>query len=153
MHLAQLNIAELRFPVTDPRLADFVGNLDRVNALAERTEGFVWRLKDDTGNATGIESPWSDDHIVNLSVWRSVEQLEQFVWNTVHKRVYGRKKEWFRPMQTNHFVMWWIDEGHMPDLEEARQRLEHLDGHGDTDHAFTWSHLPHVKLWQQQRCG
>jgi hypothetical protein len=88
-----------------------------------------------------------------MSVWETPEQLEHFVWSTVHKRVYNRKQEWFRVMKTHHFVMWWVDEGHLPDLDEAKQRLDYLDAHGESDHAFSWAHLPHIKLWQGQRCG
>ncbi|MGI9406396.1 MAG: DUF3291 domain-containing protein [Hyphomicrobiaceae bacterium] len=153
MHLAQLNIAHLKYPIDDPRMADFVGNLDRINALAERSPGFVWRLKDGGGNATQI--PLDDDPMVipNMSVWESAEALEQFVWATVHQQIYNRKAEWFVPQDQATFVMWWIEEGHTPNLVEARDRLEYLRAHGDTDEAFGWSHLPHVKLWQEKRCG
>lgn len=153
MHLAQLNIGHLRYPIDDPRIADFVANLDRINAVAERSPGFVWRFKDDTGNATGI--PLVDDplQIPNLSVWESAETLEQFTWQTVHTRIYNRKAEWFVPQRAPTFVMWWVEEGHLPDLAEARERLAHLRAHGDSDHAFGWAHLTHVKLWQAKRCG
>ena len=94
-HLAQLNIGRLRYPTDDPRVADFMNNLDLVNSLAERSNGFVWRLKDDSGNATNIR-PFADPTmIVNMSVWENVETLERFVWQTVHKRFYGRRPEWF----------------------------------------------------------
>ena len=90
-HLAQLNIGRLRYPTDDPRVADFMNNLDLVNSLAERSNGFVWRLKDDNGNATNIR-PFADPTmIVNMSVWENVETLERFVWQTIHKRFYGRR--------------------------------------------------------------
>ncbi len=94
-HLAQLNIGRFRYPTDDPRMADFMNNLDLVNGLAERTQGFVWRLKDESDNATNFR-PFPDPTMaVNLSVWESVEALERFVWQTVHKRFYGRRPEWF----------------------------------------------------------
>ncbi|MCB1438291.1 MAG: DUF3291 domain-containing protein [Nitratireductor sp.] len=152
MHLAQLNIAMPKFDLDDPRIADFVNAIDRVNALGERMDGFVWRWVDGemtTGNAA---NPWPGA-IINMTVWESPEQLEHFVWNTVHKHVYRRKDEWFANMESHHFVMWWVEEGHVPSLAEAKERLDHLDMHGSSNFAFGWSHLPHVKLWQTQRCA
>jgi hypothetical protein len=153
MHLAELNIGVFRHPLDDPRMADFVNNLDRVNAIAERSAGFVWRLKDDTNNATNFRLAPESNIAVNLSVWEDAASLEHFVWNTVHKQFYRRRGEWFSLMEKQHFVMWWVDDGHEPTLEEAKARLDHLDGNGDSDFAFGWSHLPHVKLWQQARCA
>jgi hypothetical protein len=152
MHLAELNIGIPKYDLEDPRIADFMNNLDRVNALAHSMPGFVWMHKDQSGHAMNIPTPWPNA-AANLSVWQSAEQLEHFVWNTVHKKFYSRKQEWFGVMKSHHFVMWWVDEGHQPTLLEAKQRIEYLDRHGNTDFAFNWSHLPHVKLWQSQRCG
>ena len=111
MHLAQLNIGKLKGGKDDPAMAGFFDNLDRISAVAERMPGFVWRLKDDSGNATSI--PWVGDAsiVANLTVWESVETLEKFVWQTVHTRIYHRKGEFFEKMQTPHFVMWWIAAG------------------------------------------
>ena len=94
-HIAQLNIGRFRYPTDDPRMAAFMTNLDRINALAERSEGFVWRLKDDSNNATAIRPASDPTMAVNLSVWESVETLERFVWTTVHKQFYNRKGDWF----------------------------------------------------------
>jgi Domain of unknown function (DUF3291) len=153
MHLAELNIARLKYPLDDPRVAEFADNLARVNAVADRSDGFVWRLQDDSGDATSIHAFDDPMVIVNMTVWQSAEHLERFVWNTVHKQFYAKRAEWFELMQAQHFVMWWVDEGHVPDLAEAKARLDHLDANGDSDFAFGWSHLPHVKLWQQARCA
>ena len=126
-HIAQLNIGRFRYPTDDPRMAAFMANLDRINALAERSEGFVWRLKDESNNATAIRPANDPTMAVNLSVWESVEALERFVWATVHKQFYNRKGDWFEKLSTPHFVMWPIPAGHIPDLAEAMERLEHLE--------------------------
>ena len=125
-HIAQLNIGRFRYPTDDPRMAAFMTNLDRINALAERSEGFVWRLKDESNNATAIRPESDPTMAVNLSVWESVEALERFVWATVHKQFYNRKGDWFEKLAAPHFVMWPVAAGHIPDLDEAMGRLEHL---------------------------
>jgi hypothetical protein len=152
-HLAQLNIGKFRAGRDDPAMAYFFDNLDRVNALAERMPGFVWRLKDDSGNATNI--PWAGDpsFAVNMSVWENVEALEKFVWQTVHAKVYQRKGEFFEKAQTPHFVMWWVEPGHIPALEEAHERLEHYTANGPSEFAFGWADMAAAKLWQEKRCA
>ena len=152
-HIAQLNIGRFRFPTDDPRMRAFMNNLDRVNAVAERTQGFVWRLKDESNNATAIRPATDPSMAVNLSVWESAEALERFVWATVHKRFYDRKNEWFEWAETAHFVMWPVEKGHLPDLDEALVRLEHMRKHGDSDFAFGWGWLPQIKLWMSRKCA
>ena len=152
-HIAQLNIGRFRYPTDDPRMADFMNNLDLVNALAERSSGFVWRLKDDSGNATSIR-PFDDPLLaVNLSVWESVEALERYVWQTVHKRFYGRRQEWFDKLEGPHFVMWRVPIGHKPTVMEAKERLEYLATRGPSDHAFGWESVPAAQLWKTARCA
>lgn len=156
MHLAQLNIAVPRYPLGDPRIADFVDNLDLVNGIAEKMPGFVWRFTDESGNATSVEAGdlfGNPDVIINMSVWESAEALEKFVWQTVHKRFYNRKAEWFDAMASQHFVMWYVTPNHKPTLTEAANRLKSLNASGSTDYAFGWNRLPDVKLWQSQRCA
>lgn len=152
-HLAQLNIGRLRYPTDDPRLADFMNNLDLVNGIAERTPGFVWRLKGEDNNATGIRAFADPNTIVNLSVWESIEALERFVWQTVHKRFYGRQQEWFAKMEGPHLVMWWVPAGCRPTVEEAKERLEHLAAHGPSQYAFGWESVPAAQLWKTARCA
>ena len=152
-HIAQLNIGRFRYPTDDSRMRAFMDNLDRVNAIAERTEGFIWRLKDESNNATAIRPAGDPAMAVNLSVWESVEALERFVWATVHKQFYNRKVEWFERPESAHFVMWPVAKGYIPDLDEAMARLDHLRKHGESDFAFGWSHLPHIKLWMSRKCG
>ena len=152
-HLAELNIGRLRHPLTDPRIADFSNNLTLVNGLADRSPGFVWRLKGDTGDATGIRAFDDPLIIVNVSVWETVEALERYVWQTVHKRFYGRRQDWFDKMDGPHFVMWWVPVGHQPTVIEAKERLEHLAAHGPSDHAFGWESIPSAQLWKTARCA
>jgi hypothetical protein len=152
-HLAQLNVARALDDLDSPRLAGFMGALDRVNEVAERSPGFVWRLKDDAGNATDIKVSDDARFIVNLSVWETPSHLEQFVWNTVHARVYEKKANWFEKMATPHFVMWWVTIGHQPTTEEAMARLKQLSEQGPSEAAFGWESLPNIKLWMSKRCA
>ena len=154
MHIAQLNIGRFRYETDDSRMADFMNNLERVNALAERSPGFVWRYTDATGNATDTR-PFDGDPLmaVNLSVWESVEALEKFVWQTVHKRFYARKHEWFEKFDGAYFVLWHVPAGHRPSVQEAIDRLEHLKAHGPSEHAFGWQDVASAKLWRSARCA
>jgi len=151
-HLAQFNIARIKYPLDDPRMAEFVDNVARVNGLAEKIEGFVWRLQDDSGNAMGL-TVYDDPRILpNLTVWENVAALERFVWQTLHNRFYGRREEWFERIETP-LVMWWVPAGHRPALEEGVERLDHLKTHGPSDHAFGWAHLPAAQLWKTSPCN
>jgi hypothetical protein len=136
-HLAQLNIARLLAPLDSPQLADFVANLDRVNALAESAPGFVWRLQTDEGDATALR-PLGEDTIVNMSVWEDVAALNQFVYRSAHVDIMRRRKEWFERMAEAYAVLWWIPKAHMPTIDEALGRLEHLRAHGASQRAFTF---------------
>src|SRR5215468_11322606 len=151
-HLAELNIARFRHPADDPRNADFMNNLDRVNGLAERSPGFVWRLKDESGNATAVRAFDDPLIIVNFSVWESVEALERFVWQTIHKQFYGRRADWFEQFEGPSMVLWWVPTGHRPNVAEAAARLEHLKQHGPTDYAFDWQRAS-AQLWKTARCA
>ena len=153
MHLAQLNIGRARYPLDDPRMAGFMNALDAINAVAERSPGFVWRMQSQTGNATDIKFTDDPQMISNMSVWESAEALEQFVWMTAHKRIYVRKHEWFEKPAQAIFVMWPIAIGHIPTLAEGLERLGHLRIHGSTEHAYGWDGLPHLKIWMSQKCA
>jgi hypothetical protein len=154
MHLAELNIAKLRFREGDPRAAEFFDNLDRVNALAERMPGFVWRLKEEgSGNATSFQINEDPMVISNLSVWENAESLEKFVFQTVHTGFYRKREAWFEKPATPHFVMWWVEKGHRPDLKEAAERVAHLTENGPDDFAFGWAHAPSAQLWREARCA
>ena len=150
-HLAQLDVARALDDMDSPRLSGFMSALDRVNAVAERSPGFVWRLIDDGGNATDIKVTSDPRFIVNLSVWESAAHLEHFVWDTIHKRMYEKKAKWFEKLDTPHFVMWWIPAGHRPTADEAMSQLAALTTLGPTADAFGWESLPNIKLWMSQR--
>jgi hypothetical protein len=152
-HLAELNIGRLLHPLDDPRMADFADNLDRVNGIADRSEGFVWRLKSDNGNATSIQAFDDPRIIINISLWESVDALEKYVWQTVHKRFYGRRHEWFDRFEGPYFVMWWVPAGHRPTVEEALERLQSLKDNGPSDFAFGWESLPAAQMWKTARCA
>jgi hypothetical protein len=137
--LAQLNIATLREPLDSPLMADFVANLDRINALAESSPGFVWRFQTAEGDATAVR-PLGDRTLINLSVWANRESLHQFVYKTDHASIMRRRKEWFIPMQEAYMVLWWVPQGHRPTVDEAVERLQLLRQHGPSPKAFTLRH-------------
>ena len=153
-HLAQYNVARFKGDKNGPHMADFYANLDLINTLGDRMPGCVWRLKSAEGaNAPVLLVPEAADVAANLTVWDSVEALEKFVWQTLHAKFYRRKGEWFEKMDTPHLVLWWIEPGHIPTLEEAEERLRHLIANGPSDHAFGWESVPAAKLWREQRCA
>lgn len=152
-HLAQVNIGRVLGGPDDPRMADFYSNLARVNALAERMPGFVWRLKNESGeSAVGLTWP-GDPMAVNLTVWESADDLGRFVFQTVHRNIYARKHEFFEMPKQPTVAMWWIAAGHIPTLDEAKERLDHLITHGPGEFAFGWADLPSAKAWQERRCA
>ncbi|MFT3734758.1 MAG: DUF3291 domain-containing protein [Rhodocyclaceae bacterium] len=136
-HLAQLNIATMKAPLDSPVMADFVANIDRINALAEQSPGFVWRLKDEHGDATAIR-PFGDDVIVNLSVWKDVAALSDFAFKSGHVDILRRRREWFEKMAEAYAVLWWVPAGHRPDVVEAADRLALLRERGASAAAFTF---------------
>lgn len=137
-HLAQLNIGRLLHPLDDPRIADFKNALDQINALAEASPGFLWRLQGDDGNATQLAHPWSGDPLmlVNMSLWTNVESLKHYAYKTTHIDFFRRRREWFEPPTAAHAVLWWVPAGQLPTLAEAAERLALLRTHGPTQQAF-----------------
>jgi Domain of unknown function (DUF3291) len=138
MHLAQLNIGRLRAPLEDPRIDGFRTNLARINALAEASPGFVWRLQDESGDATGIKLFDDDLEIINLTVWTSIEALADFAYRSGHVEILRRRREFFEVPTQPILCLWWIPEGTLPTSTEAQARLEHLCAHGPTPIAFTF---------------
>ena len=137
-HIAQLNVGRAVAPLDDPRLADFMNWLDQINALAEKSPGFVWRLQGDSGNNTDLKV--SDDplFIVNLSVWESIDDLHAFTYRSEHKSVFARRYEWFERAEGPNMVMWWLPAGTVPDVHDALDRLRRLAEVGPTPDAFTF---------------
>ena len=139
-HLAQINIGRLVAPIDDPRLADFVAQLDPVNALADAAPGFVWRLQSSEGNATTVA--YIDDPlvIVNMSVWESLAALRDYTYSSDHVTVFRQRAHWFQPMERPSYCLWWVPAGHVPTVPEGRERLEHYQANGATPYSFWFSH-------------
>jgi Domain of unknown function (DUF3291) len=141
-HLAQLNIGRILFPMDTPEMSGFKDNLDRINALADSSEGFVWRLVGDgegSNDATSLR-PFDDDStlLINMSVWTDLEGLKNYVYKSVHTDFLKRRAEWFEKMRDVIVVLWWIPEGHIPTVQEAKERLERLRKNGSNEFAFSF---------------
>jgi Domain of unknown function (DUF3291) len=136
-HLAQLNISRmLSDTINDPIMAEFVAQLDTINTLGESSKGFVWRLKDEAGDATNIKLFEDERIIVNLTVWESLEDLMNFAFKTAHATVMKDRAKWFEKFGKPSTVLWYIEEGHVPTPQEARERLEYLQSNGASEYAF-----------------
>jgi hypothetical protein len=135
-HMAQVNIARMKAPLDDPLMAGFVERLDEINALADRSRGFVWRLQTAEGNATYLR-PYDDDRILfNLSVWETANALKHFVYRTAHTQLLRQRQQWFEQFAGAYVALWWVPAGHVPGIDEAKKRLAYLDAHGPTQFAF-----------------
>ncbi|MEQ4303965.1 DUF3291 domain-containing protein [Plantactinospora sp. B6F1] len=145
MFVAQFNISKERYQLDHPVMSDFMASLDPVNGAADEWDGFVWRLHDESGNATAIRAFDDPTIIFNLSVWRTVEQLKEFVYRSAHANVLRRRREWFEVIPERSYVLWWVDESGFPTLDEAKARLRHLQEHGPTPYAFTFDRVPAVR--------
>ena len=140
-HLAQVNIGRMLAPIDHPQLAEFVARLDEINALADGSPGFVWRLKSDDGNATSIRAYEDDLILFNLSVWESAEDLKTFVYGSAHAVVMRQRRKWFETLKRAYTALWWIEVGHIPTIHDGRERLEYLEAHGATARAFSFATL------------
>ena len=140
-HLAQINIARMLAPIDDPIMEEFVAQLPPINALAEESLGFVWRLQSDGGDATSIKVYEDDMVIINLTVWESLEALRQYVYKSAHSNVMRDRRRWFEKFDGPYYALWWVPAGHLPSPEEGKQRLEHLRKHGDSEYAFSFKNL------------
>ncbi len=137
MQLAQFNIGRLAYELDDPRVADFMNGIDILNRIAERSDGFVWKYETEPGGV--VEEDLFDDPriVVNLTVWENEDSLRRYVWNTLHKHFYERRRDWFEPMDQPNFVMWHVPTGHRPDLAEAMRKLSSYRSGAD-DSVFGW---------------
>lgn len=142
-HIAQVNIARALAPIDDPVMAGFVARLDDINAVADSSPGFVWRLKTDEGNATSL-NPYNDDRILfNMSVWESIDHLKHFVYHSAHAQVMRQRKSWFERIRDAYTALWWIEPGRIPTIAEAKERLAYLQLYGDTEFAFSFARVIH----------
>ena len=138
--LAQVNIAKFRLPQEHAANADFVNNLDRVNAIAENQPGFIWRFTGTGNDALDIQAFDNPNIAINMSVWSDIKHLVNFVYrNNDHKEIMRRRKEWFEKIDF-HMVLWWVEENQRPTVEDAKIRLELLQRNGPTYSAFTFKH-------------
>jgi heme-degrading monooxygenase HmoA len=137
--LAQVNIGRARGEITDPVMAEFVARLPEINALAERSPGFVWRFQTEDGDATAVR-PYEDTRIlINLSVWADLDALRAYVYRSAHAAVMRRRREWFERFERVYVALWWVPAGHRPTIAEAVERLAHLEQHGPTPLAFPFA--------------
>ena len=139
MHIAQMNVGTTLHDLDDPRMAGFVDQLDDINALADAADGFIWRLQSDDGNAVDIQTTDDPRFIVNMSVWRDVDYLFAFVYRTGHREVMIQRRSWFQKPDAAFQVLWWVEEGHVPSIEEGFERLERLRRDGPSPAAFSFS--------------
>lgn len=137
--IAQVNIGRIKGPLEDPVMAGFIARLDEINALADTSPGFVWRLQTSAGNATYLR-PYDDDDrlLLNMSVWEDVESLRNYVYKTSHAELLRQRAAWFERFAGAYSALWWVPAGHIPGIDEAKKRLAYLDAHGPTEFAFTF---------------
>jgi hypothetical protein len=137
-HVAQMNVGTVRYPLDDPRIAEFMNALDQVNALADASPGFVWRLQSSQGNATDILVSDNPHFLVNMSVWQNAEALFDFVYRSSHRLFMAKRRNWFEQPKGAYQVLWWIAAGATPTVEEGLERLRCLERNGPSPHAFTF---------------
>jgi Domain of unknown function (DUF3291) len=135
-HLAQVNIGKILAPMDSPLMSEFKNNLDRINALAEASEGFIWRLKDDNNNATSIKVFEDDFMLINMSVWKDIDALYKYVYESAHMEYLKNRKAWFERLTEKYMALWWIPGDHIPTPSEAIERINHIRQNGDTAFAF-----------------
>lgn len=136
-HLAQLNVAKARFPLSDPRMKEFVDSLATVNAIGELSKGFVWILKDETGTAVNFNLFDDSLLLVNITVWETLEDLKSFAYHGAHGEIFRRRKEWFDATGKESTVLWWITNGHIPTTQEAKEKMLKLWNEGPSQDAFS----------------
>ncbi len=137
-HIAQINIARMLAPIDDPLMQGFVAQLPPINALADGSPGFVWRLQSEGGDATSIKVYDDEFIIVNLTVWENVDALQQYVYKSNHSKILRDRKRWFEKFDGPYYALWWVPAGHIPSTGEGKERLEYLREHGDTAFAFSF---------------
>ncbi len=135
-HIAQVNIGKILGPMDGPVMHEFFINLEPINQLAEQSDGFVWRLKDDQDNATNIKVFEDDKILINMSVWETVDDLFKFTYQTQHADFLKRRREWFEKLKEMYMVLWYVPAGTIPTPQDAIKKLQYLTENGDTPNAF-----------------
>ena len=140
-HIAQVNIGRMKGALEEPIMAGFVARLNEINALADRSPGFVWRLQTPEGDATYLR-PFDDDRIlINMSVWESMDALKNYVYRSAHAKMLRQRNEWFEKFAGVYLALWWVHVGHIPGVDEAKKRLAHLEKCGASEFAFTFKNI------------
>ena len=137
-HLAQINIGRLIGLPGDPRVAGFMAELDRINALADAADGFVWRLQSDSGNAVDLQPTPDPRLVVNMSVWRDADSLFEFVYRSSHTPVMARRRQWVEPFDGSYQALWWVPQGPAPTVADGLSRLWLMDRFGSSPQAFNF---------------
>jgi hypothetical protein len=137
-HLAQINIGIAVDEMDSSAMQGFASRLEEINALADSAGGFVWRLQTEEGDSTSVRVYDDPLQMVNISVWETIEALKTFVYKSIHVELIQDREAWFKKMAEVHQTLWWIPAGHIPSIEEAKQKLEHFKQHGATQEAFTF---------------
>ncbi len=138
-HLAQINIAKAQDSMASKTMKGFADRLDEINALADKSPGFVWRLQTEDGDATSIQAYDDSLLLINMSVWEDIESLKAFVYKSLHVELIQDRDAWFNKMLNVHQALWWIPAGHLPDIAEGKAKLDHLQQHGPGKTAFTFA--------------
>ena len=140
-HIAQINIARMKAPLDSPVMEGFVSRLAEINALADGSPGFVWRLQTPEGDATYLR-PFDDDRIlVNMSVWETIDALKNFVYGTAHAELLRGRRAWFENFSGSVLAMWWVPVGHVPTMDDAKDRLAHVEQNGPSPFAFNFKNV------------
>ena len=137
--LAQINIATARDSMDSETMRGFSERLDEINALADQFPGFVWRLQTEDGDATSIQAFDDPSLLINMSVWEDLDSLKKYVYKSAHVELLRDRDAWFGKIVAAHQALWWVPAGHIPTLEEGKERLAHLDQHGPGERAFTFA--------------
>ena len=140
-HIAQINIARMIAPIDDPIMEAFVAQLPSINALADESPGFVWRLQTEEGDATGLKVYDDEMVIVNMSVWENVETLREYAYRSSHTGVMKYRTKWFKKFDGPYMALWWIPAGHLPSPQEGMERLEYLRTNGNSPYAFSFKNV------------
>lgn len=138
-HLAQVNIGRLLAPEGDPRVQPFFDALDRINALAEASPGFVWRLTGAGNNAADLRPTPDPLLIVNMSVWADAETMFDFIYRSAHTPVMAKRKTYFERFGGVFQAIWWVPAGDIPTVSDAFAKLWMVERFGPTQHAFTFT--------------